>query len=46
MKKYNVKSTAGNDISDPYPFNLMFGTPIGPTGDIQGLRIFLSFYFD
>lgn len=36
MKKYDVKSPAGNDISEPYPFNLMFGTQIGPTGTIQG----------
>lgn len=36
MKKYNVKSSAGNDITDPKPFNLMFGTQIGPTGQLQG----------
>lgn len=26
----------GNDLSDPIPFNLMFGTNIGPTGDYKG----------
>ena len=36
MKKYAVKSPLGNDISDPKPFNLMFGTQIGPTGQMQG----------
>lgn len=36
MKKYNVKSSTGNDISEPVPFNLMFGTQIGPTGYVQG----------
>lgn len=36
MKKYGVKSSAGNDITDPKPFNLMFGTQIGPTGQLQG----------
>jgi len=36
MKKYAVKSPLGNDITDPRPFNLMFGTQIGPTGQMQG----------
>uniref|UniRef100_A0A7S1JBR2 glycine--tRNA ligase n=2 Tax=Eutreptiella gymnastica TaxID=73025 RepID=A0A7S1JBR2_9EUGL len=53
LKKYNIKSPlTGNDLSDPYPFNLMFPTPIGPTGDLQGyLRpetaqgIFLNFKY-
>jgi len=36
MKKYAVKSPLGNDISEPKPFNLMFGTQIGPTGQMQG----------
>ena len=26
----------GNDVSEPFPFNLMFGTQIGPTGKLQG----------
>lgn len=25
-----------NDISDPFPFNLMFKTSIGPKGDMVG----------
>lgn len=26
----------GNDLTDPYPFNLMFQTSIGPTGQLPG----------
>eukprot|EP00771_Trimastix_marina_P000314 gnl/Trimastix_PCT/1335.p1 GENE.gnl/Trimastix_PCT/1335~~gnl/Trimastix_PCT/1335.p1 ORF type:complete len:944 (+),score=327.43 gnl/Trimastix_PCT/1335:78-2909(+) len=26
----------GNELSDPYPFNLMFGTSIGPSGQMPG----------
>ena len=38
LRKYNVKSPEGeNDISDPLPFNLMFDTSIGPTGNVKGL---------
>jgi len=37
LKKYEVKAPdTGNDISDPYPFNLMFQTSIGPTGKAIG----------
>ncbi|KCV69949.1 glycyl-tRNA synthetase [Fonticula alba] len=36
MKKYNVKSPAGNDITDPAPFNLMFSSNIGPQGNVKG----------
>merc|ERR1719266_2974751 len=37
MKKYNVKAPeTGNDITDPFPFNLMFSTSIGPTGKQVG----------
>lgn len=36
MTKYQVKSPLGNDITEPRPFNLMFGTQIGPTGTMQG----------
>eukprot|EP00002_Diphylleia_rotans_P020565 TRINITY_DN398_c0_g1_i2.p1 TRINITY_DN398_c0_g1~~TRINITY_DN398_c0_g1_i2.p1 ORF type:complete len:677 (-),score=166.86 TRINITY_DN398_c0_g1_i2:340-2370(-) len=37
LKKYNIKApTTGNDLTDPFTFNLMFGTPIGPTGLLQG----------
>jgi len=53
FKKYNIKSPeSGNDLSDPYEFNLMFPTPIGPGGYLQGyLRpetaqgIFLNYKF-
>lgn len=34
--KYGFKSPdTGNDLSEPVPFNLMFPTSIGPTGDLQ-----------
>lgn len=36
MKKYNVLSPEGKPISAPFPFNLMFSTPIGPAGDLKG----------
>jgi len=36
MKKYNVLSPEGKPISAPFPFNLMFSTSIGPTGDLKG----------
>lgn len=37
LKKYNMKSpVTNNDISDPIEFNLMFATPIGPTGQLKG----------
>lgn len=53
FKKYAIKSPdSGNDLTDPEPFNLMFPTPIGPAGLIQGyLRpetaqgIFLNYKF-
>eukprot|EP00442_Polarella_glacialis_P045400 CAMPEP_0115084490 /NCGR_PEP_ID=MMETSP0227-20121206/21296_1 /TAXON_ID=89957 /ORGANISM="Polarella glacialis, Strain CCMP 1383" /LENGTH=684 /DNA_ID=CAMNT_0002473317 /DNA_START=109 /DNA_END=2163 /DNA_ORIENTATION=+ len=53
FKKYAIKSPeTGNDLSDPYEFNLMFPTPIGPGGYLQGyLRpetaqgIFLNYKF-
>ncbi len=31
-----MKSPAGNDIGDPFPFNLMFRTTIGPEGNSIG----------
>lgn len=31
-----IKSTNGNDLSDPFPFNLMFSTKIGAEGDRVG----------
>jgi len=36
MKKYNVLSPEGKPITAPFPFNLMFATPIGPAGDLKG----------
>ena len=37
LVKYGVKSPdTGNDISAPFPFNLMFQTSIGPTGKETG----------
>eukprot|EP00928_Gymnodinium_smaydae_P088394 TRINITY_DN72490_c0_g1_i1.p1 TRINITY_DN72490_c0_g1~~TRINITY_DN72490_c0_g1_i1.p1 ORF type:complete len:596 (+),score=164.91 TRINITY_DN72490_c0_g1_i1:95-1789(+) len=53
FQKYQIKSPdSGNDLSEPYAFNLMFPTPIGPGGYLQGyLRpetaqgIFLNYKF-
>jgi len=36
ITKYNILSEAGNKLSYPYKYNLMFSTPIGPTGKITG----------
>ncbi|GJQ12181.1 hypothetical protein GpartN1_g3972.t1 [Galdieria partita] len=37
LKQWNVCSPeTGNRLSDPYPFNLMFQTSIGPTGLLPG----------
>ena len=37
IAKYECKAPeTGNEISDPYPFNLMFATSIGPRGDTKG----------
>eukprot|EP01126_Amoeba_proteus_P005186 TRINITY_DN1171_c0_g2_i20.p1 TRINITY_DN1171_c0_g2~~TRINITY_DN1171_c0_g2_i20.p1 ORF type:complete len:648 (-),score=114.19 TRINITY_DN1171_c0_g2_i20:98-2041(-) len=36
LVQYGVKSPEGHDISDPYPFNLMFSTQIGATGKSKG----------
>ncbi|CAG9467587.1 unnamed protein product [Pedinophyceae sp. YPF-701] len=37
LKEHGVKAPdTGNDISDPYTFNLMFKTSIGPRGDLTG----------
>ena len=37
LKEYGIKAPdTGNDLTDPYPFNLMFPTPIGPSGLLQG----------
>jgi len=53
FKKYGIRNPDnGNELTDPEPFNLMFPTPIGPEGLIQGyLRpetaqgIFLNYKF-
>merc|ERR1719409_840199 len=53
FQRYQIKAPeTGNDLSDPYEFNLMFPTPIGPSGLLQGyLRpetaqgIFLNYKF-
>jgi len=53
LKEYGIKAPeTGNDLTEPYEFNLMFPTPIGPSGLIQGyLRpetaqgIFLNYKF-
>eukprot|EP01113_Clastostelium_recurvatum_P017001 TRINITY_DN1990_c0_g1_i1.p1 TRINITY_DN1990_c0_g1~~TRINITY_DN1990_c0_g1_i1.p1 ORF type:complete len:665 (+),score=201.97 TRINITY_DN1990_c0_g1_i1:95-1996(+) len=37
LRKYNVKAPeTNNDISDPFPFNLMFKTQIGPSSQAVG----------
>ena len=37
LKRHGVKAPdTGNDIGDPFPFNLMFRTSIGPKGDQVG----------
>lgn len=37
FQKYNIKAPeTGNDLSEPYPFNLMFPVPIGPAGNESG----------
>lgn len=37
LTKYGVKAPdTKNDISKPFPFNLMFRTTIGPRGDSVG----------
>jgi glycyl-tRNA synthetase len=37
LKKYNVKAPETDaPLSEPFTFNLMFETPIGPTGNLRG----------
>lgn len=37
VRKYDIKAPeTKNDLSDPFPFNLMFKTSIGPKGDMVG----------
>ena len=34
FKRFEIKATiTGNDLTKPYPFNLMFATNIGPEGN-------------
>lgn len=37
LQRFGIKSPAtDNDLTEPFPFNLMFQTSIGPTGDSLG----------
>lgn len=36
IKKWEIRSPAGNELSEPVEFNLMFQSDIGPTGQIKG----------
>jgi glycyl-tRNA synthetase len=37
LRLYNITAPdTGNAVSDPFPFNLMFQTQIGPTGKLLG----------
>lgn len=37
FQELGIKSpTTGNDLTSPFPFNLMFQTSIGPTGNVPG----------
>jgi len=36
IKRYDAKSLKGNELSPAFPFNLMFETPIGPSGKLRG----------
>ncbi|KAG5464232.1 hypothetical protein LSCM1_00413 [Leishmania martiniquensis] len=36
LEKHDIKSPKGNPFSEPFPFNLMFATHIGPEGDRLG----------
>jgi glycyl-tRNA synthetase len=37
LRKYAMRSpSTGNALTDPIPFNLMFPTSIGPTGQLKG----------
>ncbi|AFZ80103.1 glycyl-tRNA synthetase, putative [Theileria equi strain WA] len=35
LETYEVKSPEGNDLSKPFPFNLMFATTIGPKQEVN-----------
>ena len=36
FEKYQITSDGGNALSPPFPFNLMFQTSIGPSGQLVG----------
>jgi glycyl-tRNA synthetase len=36
IRKYEIKSPEGNELSKPVEFNLMFENKIGPTGLVKG----------
>lgn len=37
FQEFGITAPAsGNPLTEPFPFNLMFSTPIGPEGNIQG----------
>ncbi|KAK1940353.1 putative glycyl-tRNA synthetase [Babesia divergens] len=36
IEQHNIKSPVGNELSKPFPFNLMFETTIGPKGKKDG----------
>jgi glycyl-tRNA synthetase len=36
IKRFNIKSPNGNDLSEPFPFNLMFKNNIGPDSNKTG----------
>ncbi|EZG83326.1 glycyl-tRNA synthetase [Gregarina niphandrodes] len=39
IREYKIRSPVGNDLSKPYPFNLMFATRIGPKQTTDGAGI-------
>ena len=46
IKEYGIVAPdTKNPLSDPYPFNLMFATSIGPSGMSPGLVMFLTTYY-
>lgn len=47
IKAYKIKSPdTGNPVGDPFAFNLMFSTQIGPTGKLPGYVTNLCFLFN
>jgi glycyl-tRNA synthetase len=37
IERFQIRSpNTKNELSEPMAFNLMFATPIGPTGQIKG----------